>query len=206
MKGGWEAWTKQDGMVGVQLADGEMITVKNDGVTGYGFALEYLEKMRANYGNHLRAADVILLRQLGEERYNFVKKVPNLYNSNLAVVSMNCAFGEMDSQPDCDAEGNLHFEFARCPFRATCPFNGYAERNRGKALVCCNPVYETTLTPRQAEVAQLLAGSRYTNMEIATALGCSEDNIKAMSRKIYAALGVNTRAELMLLLKDKRLY
>lgn len=205
MKGGWEAWTKQDGMVGVQLANGDMITVKNDGITGYSFALEYLKKMSQYYKDHLRAADMILQRQLGED-YKHIKKIPNIYNSNLAVVSMNCVFGEMDNQPDCDEDGNFHFEFSRCPFRATCPFNGYNLKNTGKYPACCNPIYESGLTERQAQVADLLVHTEYTNYDIADALGISEKRVRNIVSEIYATLDVNTRAELMLLLKNKRLY
>ena len=205
MKGGWEAWTKPDGMVGVQMPDGEVITVKNDGVTGYSFALEYLQKMASGYRNHLRAADLILQRQLGEG-YKHIRKVPNLYNSNLAIISMNCVFGSMDNVPDCDPSGQFHFEFAACPFRATCPFNGYNPSNQGKDLVCCNPVYETGLTPRQREIADLLVRTSMTNAEIASALCITEKSIKNHATEIYSTLQVNTRQELTLLLKDKRIY
>ena len=205
MKGGWEAWTKPDGMVGVQMPDGEVITVKNDGVTGYGFALEYLQKMASGYRNHLRAADLILQRQLGES-YKHIRKVPNLYNSNLAIISMNCVFGSMDNVPDCDPSGQFHFEFAACPFRATCPFNGYNPSNQGKDLVCCNPVYETGLTPRQRGIADLLVRTSMTNAEIASALCITEKGVKNHATEIYSTLQVNTRQELTLLLKDKRIY
>lgn len=205
MKGGWEAWTKPDGMVGIQLSDGDVITVKNDGVTGYGFALEYLQKMQAGYRNHLRAADLILQRQL-DDQYKHVRKVPNLYNSNLALVSMNCAFGNMDNVADCDDKGEFHFEFAQCPFRATCPYNGYNPANKGKELVCCNPVYEAGLTPRQREVADLLVNTSYSNADIADALCISEERVKHHASDIYSTLCVNTRQELTLLLKDKRIY
>ena len=205
MKGGWEAWTKPDGMVGVQMPDGEVITVKNDGVTGYGFALEYLQKMASGYRNHLRAADLILQRQLGES-YKHIRKVPNLYNSNLAIISMNCVFGSMDNVTDCDPSGQFHFEFAACPFRATCPFNGYNPSNQGKDLVCCNPVYETGLTPRQREIADLLVRTSMTNAEIASALCITEKSVKNHATEIYSTLQVNTRQELTLLLKDKRIY
>lgn len=205
MKGGWEAWTKPDGMVGVQMPDGEVITVKNDGVTGYGFALEYLQKMASGYRNHLRAADLILQRQLGEG-YKHIRKVSNLYNSNLAIISMNCVFGSMDNVPDCDPSGQFHFEFAACPFRATCPFNGYNPSNQGKDLICCNPVYETGLTPRQREIADLLVRTSMTNAEIASALCITEKSVKNHATEIYSTLQVNTRQELTLLLKDKRIY
>lgn len=205
MTGGWEAWTTPEGMVGVQLENGEIITVKNDGVTGYGFVMEYLEKMSVNYRNHLRAADLILQQQMGE-RYKHVRKVPNLYNSNLAVISMNCAFGNMDHVPDYDGNGGFHFEFARCPFRATCPFNGYNPANREKELVCCNPVYETGLTPRQREAAHYLTTTGYSTAEIAAAMCVSEARIKQLASSVYLHLGVNSRQELTLLLKDKRIF
>lgn len=202
---GWEAWTRPDGMVNIQTEGGDVVTVRNDGTTGYGFALEYLQRMRSHYRNHLRAADLILQRQLGD-RYKHVSKVPNLYNSHLALVSMNCAFGAMDHVPDCDHEGNFHFEFAGCPFRATCPYNGYNPDNRGNELVCCNPVYDAGLTPRQREVADLLVTTTLTNEEMAEALGISTARVKHHASDIYATLGVNTRQELTLLLKDKRIY
>lgn len=205
MKGGWEAWTKPDGMVAVQLADGQMITVKNDGVTGYGFAMEYLERLSANYRNHLRAADLILRRQVGEEHYKHIRRAPNLYNSNLAIISMNCGFGNMDHVPDYDASGEFHFEFAACPFRATCPYNGYNEALRSKELVCCNPIYETGLTARQRELADLLVNTSYSYEDMAAAMGVSEGRIKRAVSEIYAALSVNSRQELTLLLKGKRI-
>ena len=205
MKGGWEAWTTPEGMVAIQMADGEIITVKNDGVTGYGFALDYLKKMSVNYRNHLRAADLILQRQLGDT-YKHIRKIPNLYNSNLAVISMNCVFGNMDHVPDRDASGEFHFEFSRCPFRATCPFNGYNTANKNKDLVCCNPIYETDLTPKQREVADLLVNTSYSMSDIASVMGISETRVKHHASDVYSTIGVNTRQELMLLLKDKRIY
>ena len=48
----WEAWTKQDGYVAVQQSDGTIITVKNDGVTGYDFVVDYLGRMSKHYKNH----------------------------------------------------------------------------------------------------------------------------------------------------------
>ena len=205
MKGGWEAWTKPDGMVAVQMSDGSIITVKNDGVTGYPFVMEYLERIGVNYKNHLHAADLILRRQVGEEHYKHLKKVPNLYNSNLALISMNCGFGNMDNVPDYDPSGEFHFEFSTCPFRATCPFNGYNVALAGKELVCCNPIYETGLTPRQRELADLLVDTSYSNVDIATMMGLTERSVKNYATEIYSALSVNSRQELTLLLKGKRI-
>lgn len=200
----WEAWTTPVGHACVQGADGEVITIKNDGITGYSFVMEYLQKMAAHYKNHLRAADLILQQQLGE-KYKHVKKIPNIYNAHLAIISINCCFGEMDHVPDCDAQGDMHVEFVRCPFRATCPYNGFNPDLKDKQLVCCNPIYETPLTPRQAEMAELLLNTDYSVEDIAMAMGISYNRARCIASEIYAALDVNSRAELMLLLKDKRI-
>lgn len=201
----WEAWTKQDGYVAVQKKDGTIITVKNDGVTGYDFVVEYLGSMSKHYKNHLVAADAILRQQQGY-KYNVLRKDVKLYNSSLALVSMNCAFGEMDAKLDCDERGEFTFEFSRCPFRATCPYNGYAERNKHKTVVCCNPIYDAGLTERQAQIADLLVNTDYDNSRIAALAGCTTENIHKRTSEIYSRLGVNNRQGLVLLLKDKRLY
>lgn len=200
----WEAFTTPAGHACIQLADGEMITVKNDGITGYSFALEYLQKMAVHYKNHLRAADLILQSQLGD-RYKHVKKIPNIYNAHLAIISINCCFGEMDNVPDCDVQGDMHVEFVRCLFRSTCPFNGYNPALKDKQLVCCNPIYETGLTKRQSEMAELLTTTDYPVEDIASVMGISYQRARDLASEIYAALDVNSRAELMLLLKDKRI-
>ena len=200
----WEAWTTPAGHVCVQQSDGEMITIKNDGVTGYSFALEYLQKMAVHYKNHLRAVDLILQSQLGD-RYKHVMKIPNVYNAHLAIISINCCFGELDHVPDCDSQGDMYTEFVRCPFRATCPFNGYNPALKDKQLVCCNPIYETNLTPRQTEMAELLLNTDYSVEDIALSMGISYNRARCIASEIYAVLDVNSRAELMLLLKDKRI-
>lgn len=200
----WEAYTTPAGYVCIQKADGKVITVKNDGITGYGFVLEYLKKMAAHYKNHLRAADLILQQQLGE-KYKFVKQIPNVYNANLAIVSINCCFGENDNVPDCDPQGEMHVEFVRCPFRATCPYNGYNTALKEKQLVCCNPIYETQLTRRQAEMAELMVSTSCSIEDIAAVMNISYHRARDIASEIYAVLDVNSRAELMLLLKDKRI-
>lgn len=201
---GWKTWTKQDGSIGVEMADGRVVTVRNDGVTGYDFALRYLEKMRLHYNNHLVAMDLLLKESLGD-RYEHVKRIPNVYNAHLAVASMSCVLGSLDNVPDCDAQGELHLKFVSCCARCRCRYNGYAEGNKGKMIVGCNPVYETGLTPSQARVADMLVNTSYSNGDIARALGVSENNIEYHCKKIYATLDVANRIELILLLKDKRI-
>lgn len=194
-----------DGSVGVRKSDGTMLTVKNDGVTGYEFADEYLDRMARHYDGHLQAADLILRRMTGDA-YRDIKRDKRLYRSHLAVVSLNCAFGEMDGTPDCDEQWNMHFEFTRCPFRATCPFNGYSSRNDDHPFLCCNPRYETNLTARQARVADLLVNSGLTACEISAATNMTLKSVQNATAEIFSRIGVNTRQELTLLLNGKRLY
>ena len=54
----------RDGQVNVEFADGRRIVVKNDGVTGYDFVVEYLRRMEEHYSAHLTAIDQILQRDL----------------------------------------------------------------------------------------------------------------------------------------------
>ena len=201
----WEAETRmRDGQVNVEFSDGERIVVKNDGVTGYGFVLEYLERMKKHYSSHLLAIDQILQRDLAGD-YKAIKAISNIYNAHLAVQSMNCVFGRCDEIYDCDSRGELHMEFTQCPRRATCRFNGYNEKYRDRLVVGCNPVYECGLTPSQARVADLLANTDMQEKEIAEALGNAPGTIRKLREQVFAALGVNSRPELTLKLRGKRL-
>ena len=201
----WEAETRvRDGQVNVEFADGQRIVVKNDGVTGYSFVMEYLDRMEKHYGAHLLAIDQILRRDLADE-YKTIKAIPNIYNAHLAVQSINCIFGRCDEVYDCDENGEFHMEFTQCPRRATCRFNGYNERYKDKVIVGCNPIYECGLTPTQAKVAELLANSSMQEKEIAEVLGSSPGTVKKQREQVFATLGVNSRPELIQKFKGKRL-
>ena len=201
----WEAETRvRDGQVNVEFADGQRIVVKNDGVTGYSFVMEYLDRMEKHYGAHLLAIDQILRRDLADE-YKTIKAIPNIYNAHLAVQSINCIFGRCDEVYDCDENGEFHMEFTQCPRRATCRFNGYNERYKDKVIVGCNPIYECGLTPTQAKVAELLANSSMQEKEIAEVLGSSPGTVKKRREQVFATLGVSSRPELIQKFKGKRL-
>ena len=194
----------RDGQVNVEFADGTRMVVKNDGVTGYGFVQEYLDRMKKHYSAHLLAIDHILQRDLAED-YKVIKQVPNVYNAHLAVQSLNCVFGRCDEVLDCDEYGELNMEFTACPRRATCRFNGYNEKYKDKLVVGCNPIYECGLTPSQARLAQLMVNSDMQEMEMAEALNVSLSTVKNTRKAVFATIGVGCRAELMKKLKGKRL-
>lgn len=201
----WEAETRvRDGQVNVEFSDGERIVVKNDGVTGYGFVQEYLARMRKHYASHLLAIDQILRRDLADD-YKTVKSIPNIYESHLAVQSINCVFGRCDEVYDCDENGELHMEFTMCPRRATCRFNGFNEKYRSKLIVGCNPIYECGLTPTQAKVTELLANTEMTYEQMSESLGNSRRTVETIGRQVFAVLGVSSRPELIQKFKGKRL-
>ena len=200
----FELITNPEGSILVRYADGRMLTIDDTSEgDGYDFAVRYLGKLSANYRGHLYAADLLLRRQYTATEYREMKADTRRYNLRLALQSMHCIFGAIDNVPDCDALGNLNVEFVQCPMRGTCPYNGY--RNRDTRMACCNPIYETPLTRRQAEVADLLVNTSYSNEDIATALGVSTQRVKNYTSEIYAAMGVANRQELTLLLRNKRI-
>lgn len=194
----------QDSMIRVNYADGKVLDVKDDGVTGYRFVLEYIDMMKLHYNRHLIATDLILQWLLGN-KYANIKNTPNIYVSKLAVRSLKCIFCKCDEIPACDIEGDLKPKFTYCPFRDVCPYNGYAERNKDKDIVGCNPVYQCGLTRAQAQVADLLVNTSYTPEDIASAMGCSRSNVRNIISRIFAELGVVSRAELTQMLLGKRL-
>ena len=201
----WEAETRvRDGQVNVEFADGQRIVVKNDGVTGYSFVMEYLDRMEKHYGAHLLAIDQILRRDLADE-YKTIKAIPNIYNAHLAVQSINCIFGRCDEVYDCDENGEFHMEFTQCPRRATCRFNGYNEKYKDKIIVGCNPIYECGLTPSQARVADLLANTDMTYEQISEVMCNSKRTSEQIGRQVFATLGVSNRPELIQKFKGKRL-
>ena len=202
---GWEAETRlRDGQINIEFTDGNRITVKNDGITGYAFVKEYLSIMRKNYGSHLHAIDKMLQQELADE-YKYVKSLPKIYDSYLAVQSINCAFGDCNGLLDCDETGELHPKFTKCPRRAVCRFNGYHERNKGNPVVGCNPVYECGLTPQRAAVANMLVNTGLDYTRIAEVLRKSKRTTEKLGSEVFTTLCVSSRAELIQKLKGKRL-
>lgn len=202
----WEAHTNlKDGFSKIVFADGEELTVKNDGVSGYEFVQEYLMQMELDYPSHLLAADLKLQQRLGKS-YRTIKAIPNRYKAELALVSLNCCFGKEDEIPDHEKDGTFHPEFTLCQERYSCPFNGYNPTLKEKKIVCCNPIYECGITPTQAKIADLLVNTSLSYNDMASAMGCSLSNIDNIRKRIFAQLGVSTRPELVQLLRGRRLY
>lgn len=200
---GWNIILCNPDQIFIEYLNGEIEIVRSDGITGYGFVTGYLEQMSAHYSRHLEAVDEILKRMLGCN-YEQIKRMRKLYESKLAAISINCAFGGLDNYPNCDLSGNLSFSAPECPLRSVCPFNGKKKNNRD-GLYGCNPIYETKLSQRQIEIASLLAETPLNTSEIAGTVYLDEGRVRNISSEIYASLGVKSRQELVCFLRGKRL-
>lgn len=200
---GWKVLHVSEREAVIQRMGGEIVTVGVDSAKGYSFVEDYLQIMKEHYNGHLLAADMLLQKVMGEQ-YKHLRASERIYNIRLVLLSISCAFGGVGEGMDCDDMGELHFRFVPCPIRSVCPVNGYNVKSRN-GLACCNPIYETILTHRQTELADLLVNTSYAYDDIAEMMKVAKGRARNMAHEIYAALGVCDRQELTLLLKNKRL-
>lgn len=203
VKHGWNVILCCPDRIIIEYLDGEMIVVRSDGRTGYGFVRDYLIIMSSHYPKQLEASDHILRKMLGST-YDTTKKINRIYESKLAVISLNCAFGGLANNPHCDISGDLNFSPPQCPLRSICSFNGMYHKNESN-LYGCNPIYETNLTERQKEIALLLFETSFRMSEIANIVHLDEERVRNISSEIYTILGVENRQELVCLLRGKRI-
>lgn len=200
----WRIVKNEDGSVLVIMDNAKCILVRNDGITGFAFVDAYLNMMSRNYQNHLIAADLILQRQVGE-RYGNIRRIPKVHRSYLAIVSMSCAFASDSSEPAYTEGRGFHFQRSECALRSICPFNGYHPSNKGKKLVCCNPIHELSLTPTQLSLANYLVNTSFDLKDIAETMNLSESRVRSLASLVYSLLEAENRQELVMLLKNKRI-
>lgn len=200
---GWKVLHISDRETLIRKLDGEIIVISADSAQGYSFVEEYLQMMRENYSGHLLAADMLLQKILGEQ-YRHLRVSERLYNIRLAQLSIACVFGDTGEDPDCDEMGELRFRYVQCPLRTVCPVNGYNVRSRN-GLACCNPIYETILTNRQTQLADLLVNTSYSYDDIGELMNIARGRVKNLAHEVFAAIGVCDRQELTVMLKGKRL-
>ena len=200
----WRVIKNPDGSVSIILSEQKVILVRNDGRTGYDFVEYYLNLIGKRYGNHLVAADLMLQTLLGEQ-YGNIRSIKKVYNSYLALISMNCAFSSNSHTPDYEEGKGFFFKQSDCPIRAVCPFNGYSLYHKDRRIVCCNPIYELAMTPLQARMADLLVNTSYNLTDIAETLCLSEGRVRNLASLIYSIMDVEGRQELVLLLRGKRI-
>lgn len=204
MNRGWNVLCTLHGEVVIRFLDGEILVIKINGHSGFGFVTEYLETMNMHYKGQLIASDEILRIVLGK-RYKNIRKIQQIYQTYLVIISLSCAFGTLGEKPHFDSCGNFHFTYTPCPLQTICPFNGFKNNLNSKGPFGCNPIYETALSSRMVEVANMLVTSPKELSEIADILHLTEGRTRNIASEIYSAMGVKNRMELTLLLKDKRI-
>ena len=100
---------------------------------------------------------------------------------------IRCNFGEYDSLTfDIDSRGLPNFEEVRCPLRGECV----------NECVICKPKLHTTLSPREKEVAILLADG-FSKTEIADELNISAFTVTRHITNIKNRWNVRSTAQLI---------
>ena len=110
---------------------------------------------------------------------------------------IRCNFGEYDALSfDIDSRGLPNFEEVRCPLRGEC-------KNEG---IICKPKLQTALSPREREVAILLAEG-VSKQEIADELNISAFTVTRHISNIKSRWGVRTTGQIISraqILRDNR--
>lgn len=204
----WEAYTDKETGLPVVLVGNERFMVNpsecaaaTDRVKD--FVDWYVGDMERLFPAHIIACEAKLKQRLGLA-YKTVRFQPLRYRFEIAAVSLNCLFGVLDGVPDHTFSGEYNPEHTVCPERYCCPFNGFGDK--AKDCVLCNPVWNLGLTRKQAEIADKIVNTNMDYAEIAESEGCSVSNIDNIRKRIFAACGVSTRPELVLMLRGKRIY
>lgn len=205
MKEQFEAQDLLDGRILLMFGNGKILCWDLSTPEGIDFADEYIDDLRSIVPYHLDAIEMLLKQDLGEYKYNRML-LNEMYHKELLVKqSIRCCFGKLDNTPDRDFTGKYNFEFVACPRRDTCPFNGYNPKNKDNKYVICNPIINTGLSSKEAEVTQFLIQTELTNTQIAAVLHISMNTLKRHICHIFAKIKINSRAELTNKLLNQRL-
>lgn len=166
---------------------------------------EYLSLMNEQYPGHIKGIHQLLKMCMGAKKYNNISKIPFLLKRHVAFQSLKCAFPKMDNIPAYDGNGNFDFKYGhRTGGCFMCPYCGYRD-NENKDLSVYNPIYHTSLTSMEIEVASQLINSMRTTEDIRNILNCSMDEITKIEGSIYKKMKVNNRFELKYVLNNKRI-
>ena len=109
------------------------------------------------------------------ELYSTSERNRSFYEYRIVHRFIRCNFGEYDAlHADVDAMGGLHIEEVKCPMRGECRLEGCV----------CRPRLQSTLSPREREVA-LLLGKGYDKLEVANELMRCSGKIVELHYKEY---------------------
>jgi len=105
---------------------------------------------------------------------------------------IRCNFGEYDAlHSDVDSMGGFHIEEVKCPLRGECMLEGRV----------CRPKLQSTLSPRELEVAKLL-GQGYDKTEVSNELGISVYTVSRHVANIKARLKFKHTHQIVSSFKD----
>ena len=179
-----------------QFADGSSVTITRYGA-GYDFAVAFLRLFGIHHPRAVESAKMWVRRMLGNAKVT-AREETCLVASTCA----NCAFGIRDHQPDYDFDGQFHYEYAPCPVRDVCPYNGYRSRAADNSI--CNPAFSIGLRGAELRAADLLAHTGMTIAGIAAEMECSERTVRNRASLIYRRLGLSGREALIDLGRGRR--
>ena len=137
---------------------------------------------------------IVLIRDLYPTAFNALAELysksernKNFYEYRIVHRFIRCNFGEYDALSyDINSVGDLNIEDVRCPLRGECLFEG---------LICKSPL-KTELSPRETEVAHLLAKG-YSRQEIAEELQISTFTVTRHITNIKARLHLKTTNQII---------
>lgn len=169
------------------------------------FIKEYIEYFQEHYPDQLIAIEQFLRDQHGDRKINNLKKAKWLYNKRVFALSVSCSLSTDALKFSCDENENLNFNFAGCPLRGECPYNGYAEENKDKKNVICNPIYRTSLNEIELNVTDRLINTMNSKSQIAESLNLTDQVFSDILQNIYTKMKVKNRFELKFILTNKRI-
>lgn len=121
------------------------------------------------------------------ELYSKSERNKDFFEFRIVHRFIRCNFGEYDALSyDINSVGELNMEDVRCPLRGECLFEG---------LICRSPM-NTELSPRESEVAHLLAKG-YSRQEVADELEISIYTVTRHITNIKARLHLKTTNQII---------
>lgn len=121
------------------------------------------------------------------ELYSKSERNKDFFEFRIVHRFIRCNFGEYDALSyDINSVGELNMEDVRCPLRGECLFEG---------LICRCPM-NTELSPRESEVAHLLAKG-YSRQEVAVELEISIYTVTRHITNIKARLHLKTTNQII---------
>lgn len=127
------------------------------------------------------------------ELYSTSERNRSYYEYRIVNRFIRCNFGEYDAlAEDVDNMGNFHLEDVKCPLRGECRHEG----------CICRPQLNTTLSPRELEVARLF-GSGYDKAGIADELNISIYTVSRHVANIKARLHFKSTNQIIATFQNK---